>query len=222
MWDPVWEKIFTSQNWGKYPGEELIRFVARNFYKIARRSDIRILEVGCGPGANLWFIAREGFSFAGIDGSPSAIGTAAQRLDEEVPHWAQRGQLVVGDIEKLPYDAGSFDAVIDNEAVYCNDFETSRRIYADCLRVLKSGGLLFSRTFSAGSWGDKTGTNVGRGYWRCTEGPLADKGPSRFTSIEDVPTLLTGFDVQSVEESSWTADDRRHRVLELIIHARKP
>lgn len=31
-WDPVWESIFTNQAWGRYPGEDLIRFVAKNFY----------------------------------------------------------------------------------------------------------------------------------------------------------------------------------------------
>ena len=64
MWYPVW-KVFVGQTWGKYPGEDLIRFIARNFYSRQIRRDTRILEVGCGPGANLWFLAREGFSFAG-------------------------------------------------------------------------------------------------------------------------------------------------------------
>jgi hypothetical protein len=32
MWDKGWDKIFSTAEWGKYPGEELIRFIARNFY----------------------------------------------------------------------------------------------------------------------------------------------------------------------------------------------
>ena len=69
MWDKGWDKIFSTQEWGKYPGEELIRFIARNFYAAPNRKDIRILEVGCGTGANLWFLAKEGFNAFGIDGS---------------------------------------------------------------------------------------------------------------------------------------------------------
>src|ERR1700722_13214770 len=72
-WDPVWEQIFANQSWGKYPPEELIRFVARNYYRAANRGDIKILEVGCGAGACIWYMAREGFCATGIDGSPSAI-----------------------------------------------------------------------------------------------------------------------------------------------------
>src|SRR5438105_645758 len=87
-WDPVWEDIFKSQPWGRYPGEDLIRFVARNFYKAPSRSSVRILEVGCGPGANLWYMAREGFSVFGIDGAPTALELARLRLDREVPGWS--------------------------------------------------------------------------------------------------------------------------------------
>ena len=99
-WDPVWENVFRSQAWGKYPGEDLIRFVARNFYGVPDRSAIRLLEVGCGPGANLWFMAREGFTVYGIDGSQTAIDQARARLDAECPGW--KGQLWCGDMGKIP------------------------------------------------------------------------------------------------------------------------
>ncbi len=74
-WDPVWEDIYASREWGKYPPEELIRFIARTFYAVPDRKAIRILDLGCGSGAATWYVAREGFSAFGIDGSPSAIRT---------------------------------------------------------------------------------------------------------------------------------------------------
>jgi hypothetical protein len=43
-WDPVWERIFQSKEWGKYPPEHVIRFVARNFYLARDRNKIRLLE----------------------------------------------------------------------------------------------------------------------------------------------------------------------------------
>jgi len=71
-WDQVWESVFKQQEWGKYPGESLIKFVARNFYKNDRKR-VSLLEIGCGPGANIWFMAREGFNVTGIDGSQIAF-----------------------------------------------------------------------------------------------------------------------------------------------------
>ena len=81
-WDRTWEKVFKENEWGKYPDENFIRFLARNFYKKDRKN-IRILEIGCGPGANIWYMAREGFDVYGIDGSSIAIERARTRLKTE-------------------------------------------------------------------------------------------------------------------------------------------
>lgn len=215
VWDPVWEEVFRSQAWGKYPGEDLIRFVARNFYAAPERSAVRILEVGCGPGANLWFMAREGFAVYGIDGSATAIETARARLNSECPGW--RGELHCGDISVLPFAAESFDAVIDHEAVYCNEWGTSRAIYHEMARVTKPGGKLFVRTFATGSWGDETGLQAGPNAWVAAEGPLKGKGYSRFTSLQQLPDLLHGFDLDEIEQLSRTAADRTKIVSEWLV-----
>lgn len=39
-----WEKIHASQEWGKYPSENVIRFIARNYYS-KDRLKTRILDV---------------------------------------------------------------------------------------------------------------------------------------------------------------------------------
>ena len=184
-WDQVWEKIFTSQPWGRYPGEDVIRFAARNFYKISDRASVRFLEVGFGTGTNLWFLAREGFAVSGIEGSKGAEAIARSRLDNECPAWSavpRKSELRIGDMVKLPWVDNTFDALIDSEAVYCNDFEESCRIYLEMHRVARPGGKLFVRTFATGSWGDGIGTMIGPRRYVSDAGPLAGKGPSRFTA----------------------------------------
>ena len=79
----IWEDIFQNNEWGKYPSLAVVRFVARNFYKVPNRKDIRILELGCGTGANLWYCAREGFSVIGLDGSKTALNTMISRFNAE-------------------------------------------------------------------------------------------------------------------------------------------
>ena len=32
MWNSGWDKIFKDNEWGKYPCEELIRFISRKFH----------------------------------------------------------------------------------------------------------------------------------------------------------------------------------------------
>ena len=131
-WNPIWEEIFSSQEWGKYPGEPLIRFVAKNFYKL-NRSEFKILELGCGPGANLWFCAREGFNVFGIDGSNKAIEICIRRLDQEVPGW--RGEIINGSVTNLPFQNSFFDAVIDNQCISCLDFESAMKAYDEYYKL---------------------------------------------------------------------------------------
>ncbi|WP_409176033.1 class I SAM-dependent methyltransferase [Brevibacillus fortis] len=196
-WDPVWEEVFRQQAWGKYPGEDLIRFIARNFYNAKSRPEVKILEVGCGPGANLWYMAREGFTIYGVDGSKTAIEQAKIRLDSECPEWT--GELVVGDINKLPFPDETFDAVIDSEALSCNTFENAALIYSEMARVTKQNGKLFSRTFAKGSWGDETGEKVGYDTYLVGEGPLLGKGFARFTNYNDIPELIKHFTIQEIQ-----------------------
>lgn len=218
-WDPVWEEVFITQSWGKYPGEDLIRFIARNFYKSPDRREIKILEVGCGPGANLWYMAREGFSVYGVDGSETAIAQAKERLDREAPNW--QGELLVGDISRLPYSDSFFDAAVDNEAICCNSYENSKIIYKELARVMKKNGKLFSRTFARGCWGDGTGKDVGLNAWIVDEGPLYKKGIVRFTDYSEIADLLEDFKVNEIELLTRTMEDRKHEVREWVIVSEK-
>lgn len=133
----------------RYPNEELCRFMGRNFFGIPHmnRSEVRILEVGCGSGANLWMIAREGFNAYGIDFSPEAIRLCAEMLNK----YGTTAQLSVGDMTKIPFPNGYFDAIVDVFSSYCLDNEGHGQFLDEVRRLLKPGGLFFSFTPSKGS-----------------------------------------------------------------------
>lgn len=215
MWDPVWEDIFQKQEWGKYPDIDLVRFVARHFYHVLEKNKIKILEVGCGPGANLWFLAREGFTVYGVDGSQIAVRRAIDRLEIECPGWP--GQVVCGDIMHLPFENEFFDAVIDVEAVYSNSWADAIAIYAEMARVAKKGGKIYVKTFATGCWGDGSGQHIGHNAWLVAEGPLAGKGLTRFTSREEMPILLSAFQVDEVELLSRTMGNGKYMIKEWSI-----
>jgi SAM-dependent methyltransferase len=220
IWDPVWEDLFRKQSWGgRYPSEDLIRFIARNFYAVPSRLEVKILEVGCGTGRNLWYLAREGFTTYGIDGSETAIKEAQARLDAEVKDW--KGEIIIGDLLYLPYENGFFDAVIDIEAVSTNSFEDSKQIYNNIFRVLKKDGKLFIRTFATECYGDGTGLKVGHRAYIVAAGPLLDKGYTRFTDADDIPELLSGFDILETELVTRTVDNMTHVIKEYIIICKK-
>lgn len=217
--EATWDNVFSTQEWGKYPGESLIRFIARRFYQVPDRSAIKILEVGCGPGANVWYLAREGFRVYGMDFSAVAIERAKQRLGQECPGW--KGELIEGDISSLPFNDDYFDAVIDIEAVYCNSYEKSKRIYAEVARVLKKHGFLFSITFANDSLGDKTGVQVSHNMWMTSEGVFSGKGTARFTEQSEIADLLMPLSVIDIELMTRSVNDFKDQIKEWAIIAQK-
>jgi len=224
-WDPVWDDVYRTRAWGQYPGEDVIRFVQRHFGAVQERGRVRLLEIGCGAGANLWYLAREGYSVHGIEGSTTAVQLAAERLDRECPGWRERGGRVeAADMARVAAPAASFDAVLDVVALCYSDFSEASRTYAELARVTRPGGRLFSRTLAAGCWGEGTGEPAGPGRWYCAEGPLAGLGATRFTSEDEVPRLLgSGWRLDHIERATQTEGDRRHEIRYLQIHAsRRP
>jgi SAM-dependent methyltransferase len=220
MYDTVWDSIFSSRAWGRYPAEDLIRFVVREASRSADRRALKALELGCGPGANLWLLANEGIAFDAIDGSPTAVEQARARLDRETPGW--RGRIVAGDFCRLPEDFRGYSFAVDSEAIYCNDFEESARVIREVQARLQPGGAFWSRTFAPGTWGVESGERIGRDYWLANDGPMAGKGPVRLTPRESVPELYgDGWASIEVGEITRHEGDARKLVREWLIVARK-
>lgn len=218
-WDPVWEQVHSGREWGKYPAESLIRFIALNFYA-KDRFKIRILEVGFGQGANLWYIAREGFQAYGIEGSESAVNKAKQRMKDE----NLTASLYPGDIVNLGiFEDNYFDAVIDVECIYCNSMINSRKIFSEIKRVLKPGGLFYSRTFSDKLFIGDNPTKVAENeFLDATGGPLAGKGYLRLTPKEKVNEIYGAhFKIKSIDDLEWTIDNGRMMMSEIVIVAEK-
>jgi len=207
-WDPTWEQVFRARDWGCYPPEELIRFVARHYYSVADRGQVKILEVGCGPGANLWYLAREGFDAYGIDGSQTAIAKAARRLEKE----GLKAHLQVGDIIQLGdcYPSDRFDAIIDVACLWCNRVGAVQAILDQMMTLLKPDGRIFSMLLAAGSYGEGLGREVEPGtFVEITEGPLQGTGLCHFFSLEEVRRTFGRFHDLRIECSNRSLNDRQ-------------
>jgi ubiquinone/menaquinone biosynthesis C-methylase UbiE len=214
----LWDSLFSSQEWGKYPGESLIQFIARNFYKL-KRDEVNILEIGCGPGANIWYLSREGFKAYGIDGSEVAIDIAKKRLQSE----QLSANFKIGDVKALPYEINFFDAVIDNECMYANNEPNSHTILSEVKRVLKPGGLFYSRTFSEKMF-------IGNSYKQYStfefdeirEGNLAGKGFVRLIDEANIQEMYGKyFSLRSIDFLHYSSGNKSNEVKEYVIIASK-
>jgi SAM-dependent methyltransferase len=218
-----WDELFgRGPRWSSYPPEDLVGLVTRAFPDTERRAGLRALEVGCGPGPNLWFLAREGFAVAGIDGSAIAIDRARERLRSEgLAASQQEADLRVGDFARLPWDDCSFDVVIDIQAISHNAGSVIRSVMAEIRRVLKPGGWFFARMFGPSTTGISTGVMIEDGTVKCPElGPMAGCGVVHAFAEHEITNLLSPFRDVTLD---WVhrSIDRKFNVFEWVVQARR-
>lgn len=191
--DPVWEKLHAARSWGKYPSESLVTTVMRAWRDPEERKKIRVLEMGCGAGANLGFFLNEGFQVCGIDGAPSAIANAKSRLEPKKAQ-DQMLDLKVCTFEDVPFETDTFDIVVDYFAIYANPITTILGAHAEAKRMLKPGGKFYSRVWGDRSEGAESGTIIESGTSKNpTSGPCKDMGVSHFFSLEELQDLFSSW-----------------------------
>lgn len=219
----IWDQTFAIRTWGRYPPEELVRFVSRTFGDVRDRSAVKFLEVGCGPGANIWYLVREGYAVSGIDGSPTAIRQAMGRLESEgLLKTAAQVDLRQGDFSSLPWSNDCFDAVIDIEAIYANEVEVIRSCIGEIHRVLKSDGIFFGKMFGTKTTGYSTGTEVEvNTFDDVLEGPCAGFGTTHFFSESELQRLFSGFSTFSLDWVYRTDRGGTAEVFEWLVTAKK-
>jgi SAM-dependent methyltransferase len=98
----------------------------------------RVLDIGCGYGKTAVLLEELGFEVYGVDVSGSAI-----RLCRRWTSAPQR--FLPASAAALPFDAETFDAVLDVGCLHCADHDAVSPSLVEVRRVLKTGGRLFSR-----------------------------------------------------------------------------
>ncbi|HEX5166449.1 MAG TPA: class I SAM-dependent methyltransferase [Thermomicrobiales bacterium] len=136
--DPLKVRIETHQRYS----ERLIDLEAESAVAFALISGESILDVGCGTGAFLSYLRRNGSQgrLVGLDRSDAMIAEAAREPSIE---WT------VGDVERLPFTDGEFDRVSARHMLYYIDDLQSA--LCELARVTKPNGLFLATTNAARS-----------------------------------------------------------------------
>ena len=221
--DDYWEKLFVSRPWGAYPPEELVRFMGRNFGSEPIKSLVKVLEIGCGPGPNIWFLVRQGYSVCGIDGSPTAIAQARERLvSEGLPSEEPQVKLMVGNFVDLPYASESFDAVVDVESLYANSLADIRTSIGEIWRTLKPGGRFFGKLFGSATSGSTSGEQIEPGTYRKPQyGPCIGNELAHFFSRDEFEPLFSEFSDLDIDHICRTDGNGKIEIFEWLVIATK-
>ena len=117
----------------------------------------RVLDAGCGDGRNLVYFLQRGFECFGIDRDPAAV-EHVRALAGELSGDAAADHFVAGELDRMPWDDGSMDAVVCSAVLhFAADEAHFGRMLAEMWRVLAPGGLFFARLASNIGLEDRVG-----------------------------------------------------------------
>jgi 2-polyprenyl-3-methyl-5-hydroxy-6-metoxy-1,4-benzoquinol methylase len=162
-----WDRRMAMTRQARYPELNFVRFVADNYYSAPDRSRVKFLDLGCGAGANSWYLAHEGFHVTALDKSTAALESLKLRFEEE-RFFRDRITFVQADIRAIDLGDRQFDCVLDHNSL-CH---VERPPLVTIHESLKRGGKLFMVAPSPDTWKE---TLWGKGYCRLpTEKKLRD------------------------------------------------
>lgn len=217
-----WEEKFSNRKWGSYPPEDLIRFVKRVSFHGLMPEVSSVLELGCGPGANLPFLLEEGYRVSGIDISESAIQIAEKKLKRLPFFHEDKVDLRSGNFQDLPWASDSFDLIIDNFAVYANTLDVITRVLAETYRVMKHGGWGFSKFWGTKTTGFGTGLLLEANTFDCIEeGPCADMGVTHFCDEAELKNFFYRFSELHIDHLERTDVFKGHQIEEFACYYKK-
>jgi SAM-dependent methyltransferase len=125
-WGPLWGA--RPRDWAANE-EQQVPTYEEAIRRVGIEPGQRVLEVGCGSGVFLRVASDRGAHVAGLDASEALIGLARARVPE--------AELVVGDMQVLPYEDDAFDLVAGfNSFFFAADMVAALR---EAGRVAKPG-----------------------------------------------------------------------------------
>ncbi len=132
-----WDSIYKQYgSWLQEPHEDMASVVSL----FQQRGVKKVLDLGCGAGRHVVYLAGHGIEMSGLDSSDEAIKMNREALEK----MNLNAELVVASMyKKLPYPDKSFDAIVCTKALNHNTIDKIHGAIKEMERVLRPGGVIF-------------------------------------------------------------------------------
>lgn len=194
--DKIWEKLFSTREWGKYPPEYVIRWFFWAKEKI-KHTPIRALDIGCGIGACSWFMRREGAEVTAIDGSMSGL----KKVNNLAQSFGVNNDIdtIHGDItQPLTYLTGQYDLLLDNAALYSNEEDKIYCALRDYRNLMSKNGFFLMNCFGEETTGYRTGRELSEHTYTDVDGVFKERGIITFFTRDRLSEILENLNYRIV------------------------
>ena len=200
---PTWDELFKQEEFRwKNPHEQVVALVPLLREKGARR----VLDLGCGAGRHVVYLAREGFEVYGVDIAENGLEHTRQWLEQE----GLKAELRQSDIAQIPYAGGFFDAVISIYVIYHKTLTEMHPVVAEIYRVLRRSGVALISLQSKRGWRYRLGEEIEPDTFISDVG--SDAGvPHHYSNLAEIEKLFERFVIRKIElEEGLFEGERRH------------
>jgi SAM-dependent methyltransferase len=141
LWEDSFDEQIARGAYNTAPVEAIIRSVA---YWLRDRSKperpLHFLEMGCGAGPTLVWLAQKGIHVSGVDIATNALELARQNLARS--GYADRiGTIAEASVTGTPFPDASFDGIIESCVFQHLPRESRTAAFREVARLLRPGGL---------------------------------------------------------------------------------
>lgn len=197
---PEWDQLYReSAHMSIWPWSDLVSYVHR--YAKPQNGYQRVLELGCGAGANIPFFIKLGVDYSTVEGSPAIVA----QLQAAYP--ALRERILVGDFTREYPFTGPFDLIVDRGSLIHNTTAGIRSGLALAFSHLRPGGKFigidwFSTAHGSALLGRPADSHTRTGI---DSGHLAGTGNVHFCDREHLEGLLQDacFRIERLEHKQY-------------------
>lgn len=177
---------------------------------LEKRKAKRVLDLGCGGGRHVIYLAERGFKAYGVDISETGLRLTRRRLIRQ----KLEAEILKCDMKSIPFIDSCFEAVICVRTLYHQKLKEIQETISEIQRVLKKNGLFLANFHS------KRSSKLGKGIEVEENTFMQEDGPERgvlhhFVDESELRGLLRDFRIVDLEAKEKMIDSylRSHLIV---------
>lgn len=196
-----WDKRYQNNtHMSIWPWSDLVSLVMKHK---PQKDGFKVLELGCGAGANIPLFASLNADYYAIEGSE----TIAKQLCQQYPQF--KNNIIVADFTKdIPNE--KFDLIIDRASLTCNNEKSIIECLNKCHYQLVDGGKFIGVDWYSTKYYDYKKGDEAEDVWTRTnfvDGGFANTGRVHFSDKNHLIGLFKNFKILNMTHKTLTQEE---------------